>query len=444
MQVTFELLKKQNELFKMKTKYILFGGSKGGGKTVGISFLALKLINEYPGSRIGIFRKNLSSLKRTTLKTFISIEQQLPEVIRGRLNSSSLEYHHPNGSEIVFMSADPAKDPNFEKLRGIELTGFIIDEASEIVEQAFDELKSCLRKRLKNGKEPNYFGICTSNPHQGWLKQRFIDKRSVSDDYDPSEYSFIPSLPSENSKLPKSYIRILKTLPEKLRRLYWEGDWSVQDEVDALFKYEWFELADKIPYEPGIKKLGVDVARYGDDETCIVYMEGNYVREIYTYHKTSTVDVVKRVKRFIFEKGVEPENVAIDEVGVGGGVVDQLLDAQYNVKGVNSGRSPIYNDFESEDSLIYYFFNLRSQLYWWLRESLEKMEIKIDLKERKLLDDLLAIKWQLRGDRVIQIEGKSEIKKRTGRSPDYADALCLAWNVNKINFVGRAKAFFVE
>ena len=94
----------------------------------------------------------------------------------------------------------------------------------------------------------------------------------------------------------------------------------------------------------------------------------------------------------------------IDEVAVGGGVVDQLREEGYKIKGMNGGRRP------TKRNNLYFFANLKSQMYWDLREAIQLGKLKIDLKHNALINDLLAVKWEIRGDRVIKIESKEEIK----------------------------------
>ena len=45
--------------------------------------------------------------------------------------------------------------------------------------------------------------------------------------------------------------------------------------------------------------------------------------------------------------------------------------------------------------------------------------------DRRLLSDLCAPKWEVRGS-VVKVESREEIYSRIKRSPDFASALCLA------------------
>jgi hypothetical protein len=73
------------------------------------------------------------------------------------------------------------------------------------------------------------------------------------------------------------------------------------------------------------------------------------------------------------------------------------------------------------------FFNIRSELWWRFREALDPARNRgLALPpDRQLLADLCAPKWKPVGP-IVQVEGREEIVKRLGRSPDWASAYVLA------------------
>ena len=111
------------------------------------------------------------------------------------------------------------------------------------------------------------------------------------------------------------------------------------------------------------------------------------------------------------------ERIVIDEVGVGGGIVDRLKEQDYRVHGYNGGRSPKRPTFA----------NLRAESHWHLRTLLEQGHIALPHNE-ELLDELVAIRWRATSNGKIQIEPKEDLKNRLGRSPDRADAVVLAFS----------------
>jgi hypothetical protein len=76
----------------------------------------------------------------------------------------------------------------------------------------------------------------------------------------------------------------------------------------------------------------------------------------------------------------------------------------------------------------YKFNNLRSYLYWRMREALIDPESKIALPpDQDLSNDLVAPRFSVKSGKIC-VESKDDIIKRIGRSPDRADAVIYAYH----------------
>ena len=84
-----------------------------------------------------------------------------------------------------------------------------------------------------------------------------------------------------------------------------------------------------------------------------------------------------------------------------------------NVNGVSVGEKP-------QDATKYK--NIKAEAYWntrtWLLAGGK-------LVRHEKFRQLAQIKYKTSTDKVLQIEPKEDLKKRTGKSPDYAEALML-------------------
>lgn len=200
------------------------------------------------------------------------------------------------------------------------------------------------------------------------------------------------------------------------------GNFPTQGD-DTLIPLLWIELAmerweETEPGEP--VEIGVDVAAYGTDKTVIAVRRGQRIERLEVYSKKSTTETAGLTKRAA--DGYDTRALKVDEIGIGRGVVDTLQDDGFEDVGVNvSDRS---NDPER-------FFNLRSELWWNLRDRLDPDTAQnpdpIALPpDDELLAELAAVKYKLTGRGQVQIESKEDMKKRLGRSPDRADAVVLA------------------
>ena len=98
-------------------------------------------------------------------------------------------------------------------------------------------------------------------------------------------------------------------------------------------------------------------------------------------------------------------------------MLDRLRELGFRARAFNGGRRP--KDRKR-------FLNARAEAYWRLRELLEAGEIILPLDD-ELFDALLTIRWRPTSEGRVRIEAKEELKGRLGRSPDRADAVCMAF-----------------
>lgn len=404
-----------------RAKYLLFGGSLGGGKTYFLCGEAIKQAMKYPGNRLTIIRKELSVLRRTTLVTFFKV---CPAQIIQTYNQSRLEITFVNGSVLIFLDADIAKDSLLQKIKGLELGWWGIDEASEVSKSVYDILKTRLRWVLPDGRIPKYEGRLTSNPENCWLIPTFI--QSVN----PEEF-YIQSLTTDNYSEDSDYVQNLKDAfrdsPNLLRK-YLFADWSISDAINQLIPSE--AITNAANHVQGYygTALGIDVSRYGDDNTVFVLLKDRNVELIEVYPQTSIMEIITRTIQLITDYQINPNYVAIDAVGLGAGCVDGLRQQGYNVTEIIGGASPE----ETSTNEAFRPFNLRAQIYFELRKSLISGELG-NVKDEALKVELSAIKYEICGDRTMRIVSKEAIKKILGHSPDLADALAYA------NFVLKRK-----
>lgn len=176
----------------------------------------------------------------------------------------------------------------------------------------------------------------------------------------------------------------------------------------------------------GALQIGADIARFGDDNTCLHVRKGGCSLHHETHNGWSTSQTAARLRvlceQFGSKHGVNPQRipVAIDVCGVGGGVVDQAHG--YAFIGINSA-SKALTPLE--------FPNMRSQLYFALADEAARGNVSFALLPNdirsELRRELLSPTYQIdaQGRRVV--ESKDRTKARIGRSPDNSDAVHLAF-----------------
>jgi hypothetical protein len=179
------------------------------------------------------------------------------------------------------------------------------------------------------------------------------------------------------------------------------------------FYDDWQEGKRTVELEPHI--LGVDVARFGGDLTTICERKGAINNIIATYGVQDTMTTTGYVVKALHDSNAT--SVAVDGVGVGGGVVDRLSELGEPVRDMQAGKA-------ARDKTTY--LRQRSEWFWTLREKFENGDIAIDPTDEELASQLLSIKWKPDSTGKIKIESKEDMKDRGLSSPDRADALALA------------------
>lgn len=162
--------------------------------------------------------------------------------------------------------------------------------------------------------------------------------------------------------------------------------------------------------------LALDVARYGMNRCVLGVRWGDVVEEIEAWDHVSTMETAGRAAKKAREIGAS--HLVVDESGVGGGVVDRLMEldlGETQVVGYNSGHRAWTPGLYS---------NRRSELWWLVRKRLENDRLLYPV-EPQLIADLVAPTYRVSSSGRIQVETKEALLERGVKSPDYADMLVM-------------------
>lgn len=294
----------------------------------------------------------------------------------------------------------------------------IIDEACGVPEQLWTAVEAitttdrCRILAIGNPDDPNTeFGkVC--KPGSGWNVIRIsgFDTPNFTDEDVPDavrEQMLSPEWVEDKrrrwgEKSPRFVSKVLGDFPEI-------GD-------DTLISPRWIEAAQARQLQPGPRSvLGVDVARFGADETIFALCRGPVVRIVGEHAKLRTTETTGLVIQAKREHGVH--EVRVDGVGVGSGVVDELLEAGHDVVDMQSGAGAL----DSE-----HFANARAEWWWGLRQRFEDGDVDLDAADDELASQLGAVKYKYTARGQVLIESKDDMRKRGLPSPDRADAVMLA------------------
>lgn len=293
----------------------------------------------------------------------------------------------------------------------------ILDEACGIPEQLWTAVEAittnadCRILAIGNPDDPNteFGNVC--KPGSGWnvIQISAFDTPNFTDE--PVPDAIRPLLLSPEWEEDKRK-RWGETSPRYISKVL--GDFPELGD-DTLISPKWIEAAQARTLDPGPRSvLSVDVARFGSDSTILALCRGPVVRVVAEYSKQRTTETTGKVIAAKREHGAD--EVRVDGVGVGAGVVDELLEAGHDVVDMQSGAAAL----DSE-----HFANARAEWWWGLRERFEQGDIDIDPDDDELAAQLGSVKYKYTARGQVLIESKDDMKKRGLPSPDRADAVML-------------------
>ena len=472
--ITFS--RKQNIAFNvLSDAYVvelLFGGGAGGGKTLLVTIWMAVECRKYPGITIGLGRKAMSNLGKTTVATLLTEAHKY-------LGVSSDDYtykapgspepgiYYKNGSSITLHDlAYMPSDPNYDRFGSLPLTHAVIEEIGELDKKAVSSFSS--RKNRKLNHEYNITGktVMTCNPSNNFAREEFYDPYVALGGGDYQSWSagnvfangemhigkakrvFIPSLPTDNPFLSPNYIQDLMRLPEAQRRRLLEGDWDFDTAEGQLISAHQIQTTEQ--WESDARSaFGCDPS-HGGDGCIFVEKKGGVVLDAERLaipqddpHFDKDTFIAQSYINWVTARGGGYEDAALDAVGIGAGVLNACNRLGWYVNAFVAGSTKgvrildrygnIIDDPGQNDKGVPLFNNIRSQGYVDLADELVKgaLKFKADIPYfQEFRKDFAAHKVDYK-ERQSIVESKRELKKRLGRSPDYSDALLAADWVDK-------------
>lgn len=172
-----------------------------------------------------------------------------------------------------------------------------------------------------------------------------------------------------------------------------------------------------------------------------------------------TSERVRDRVRTLYARG-EVSEVAVDPIGVGGGVLDRLRQLLPELAaeprsdplrvvrvGIDDPRPrrrypPAVTEFDASKTapLRERFHNCRSQGYWHVRKLLEGGRLALP-PVPELDEELLAMRVSYTPTGKTSLLSKDDVKARIGRSPDLADSLVISFASEMERSDGKRFAF---
>lgn len=430
MQITFKAHKKQLIVCKHwlddTVSDIVYGGSKGNGK----SFLGCNLIFGdafiYDGTSYFIARKTLKALRAFTIPSIMEVFGiwGVPKNMY-RYNSQDNYFQLYNGSKVYLLDAShQPSDPDYARFGSMQFTRGWAEEAGEFEEAAINNLAAATGrwKNKEYGLKTKILQTC--NPAKNYLYTKYY-KPFKAGTLEPHK-RFVQALPTDNLDLPPDYLPHLhRTLnkSQKERLLY--GNWDYDDDPTVLC--DWDAINDAFTNDfveaDGLGRISADLAMQGRDRFVAGCWWGNYCEVKISKSKATGKEIEEDLTKLMKKEFVSRSNVIADADGLGAYLSSYL-------NGINEfhGGASAYD----KDN----FANLKTECAYKLAEKINNRQIKIvctDEQREQIMEELGVLK----ADNIDVDEGKKKIiKKETmkeliGRSPDYLDMLIMGqyWDV---------------
>jgi len=412
---------------------VLFGGAKGGGKSfflcVYMYAWALKLIeimqlkpSKYPLPIGFMGRLRATDFTKTTLETWKkTIPAEFYEI--KELNKEIIIPDRTTGAAVKYYYGGLDNTEDINKFNSFESCVFALDQAEEIEFSQIAVLKGSKRltvggltgkidpmmtkcENTENYKPP-YKELYTANPADCFLKDDFIDNPK------PNHF-FVPALPGDNPYLPSSYEQTLKESfghDPVMLAAYLYGNWDLMVSSNMVISNKMLTKCKDTKKVIGEKKksiIAVDPALLGDE--CVVYYMENYeIIDTMILHVDDPTKIVYEL--MIFSKTHKCDAFAIDQIGLGEGVVSGLRDLGKKVFGIKSANKKTAKHY-----------NIRADVFWYVREKMLSGVIPYP-EDPKLRKQLTSIKIEsMDNSGVVKLEVSENTKKRIGQSPDRACA----------------------
>jgi len=437
---TFEPFFRANERYQVP-----YGGS-GSGKSVAAAQKMIRHAAE-DGGRVLTLRKVQKTCRNSCFQLYKDIIAAYGHTHLVGINNTEMRIDFPGGGKIIHAGLDDS-----EKLKSAAgITRIWVEEATELEFPQSEQKEPDLAQidlRLR-GVDPKMSPaiVLTFNPT--YAAKDIFEYLGVPDTDLPThearrygEDVYVQHTTHEdNPYVGEGYTSAFTRLGGAMAAAYDRGELVIVDDPDQVIPYQWVKRATEVEPESGVQRLGVDVARFGDDDTVLAYWTGNCLTSLERLDDDDTQGTAASVGTRIARPNIGAENVGVDAVGVGAGVLDRLHEDGYPVTEIVSGGKPAPREGRGrsgrEDEFRYK--NLRSQMWWVLREALEETRVSLaKCCPQQLLEDLCAPRYRIQSGDTVEVEPKRGrtknwgIQNRLGRSPDDGDAAVYGWALTEL------------
>src|SRR3990172_1751759 len=410
-------------LFDTTTLFVGYGGGAFSGKSYLMCYWLTYMARTYPGTAWGLGRKELITLKKTTLVTLFKVLKET-----GMLNEIHYNYNQQlnkivfdNGSVIYLIdTAHKPSDPLYQRFGGLELTGCAIDESAETDRKAIDMLFTRLGRCLNE-----QYGITKKmlecfNSAKTHVYDRYY--KPFKDGKETESKKFVHALPTDNpSPEVEAYVRDILLTGEQatIQRLIY-GNFEYDDNPFALFNYDDIcnLFTNSFVEKTSKRYMSCDIAYLGADVFVVTIWDGFVIEKVIAIDKIDETAIGNKLILLAEQYKIPYSHIVYDSDGLRKFTANSLKKL-VAARTFTNNAQPIKGKN---------YRNLKTECAFKLKELIEANLIYCQDQEfrKQIIADLENICREPLDDvGKIKLEKKSAHKLRTGRSPDFFDSLIM-------------------
>lgn len=403
---------------------VMYGGARGGGKTVaGCYWMLLRAmelikrypipVSPYPPLCVGLIaRKRATDCLATTIDTwrrmmppvYTIMEHKAMIVVMGRVR---IRYGGLDNTEAV------------NKFLGAEYASVFIDQAEEITHEDYGMIRSTLNRLTIHGERiPGKMLLTANPPYSPVIRDEFLNPRK------PPYNEFVPARAFDNPFIDSAaYVQTLtdawRHRPDIMRAYIYGDDIDVTS-ASLITREQMSAVTDasKVPLRySGRGIIAIDVAwgkETSDDSVLAAYV-GNRPVALEVVRGDTTVVAAKALQ---VAKTYGIRTMVVDVCGIGAGVYDTLKQGGYAMIPCNAAA----RCDEPPGPVAY--LNTRAWIWHSVAQAIQARAVVLP-NDPYLLEELAAVTIDIRNGKIT-VTDKESIRSALGRSPDRADAVAMA------------------
>jgi hypothetical protein len=330
---------KQKAFVNSKKPFSLYSGGFGCGKSMALWIRMIMLCLFFPNNLVLLGKRYVGDIEKNILPDLFDLIPQ--KWIKYRIKDGTITFF--NGSQILLFGLDAMQSGNVsdikkaeQKIKGLNLGHYFIDQLEEVEQPVFDALNA----RLRRLECPIRGGSMDTNPANFWAYEVFKVNPLKREDIFLVEGSMLDN----KANLPEDYLAQQMAMDETYVRRFVHGEWSkdvltkscvfAQEHIRALEALTVVPLKDvegiKIYQERNTShsyQIGVDPSDGSTDPCHISCVDLNNTRKVASFSGFLPADQVAEktlLMAKLYTTATEPLIIPEINASCGGALLENI------------------------------------------------------------------------------------------------------------------------